>query len=200
MLITIAGWIFGWCLFPLYKVNINYVPLPIKDIPIFLVITILITMLIVIFNLPKDRRALLFSIILFGVITSILTLINERWTPSQLIKDITFSFIYKENIKLPNFQRYLIVIAMFIGMVIGNINKNEKIKYNITTIIAVRGFFSGLLMGIGADLTMGGNDVQLFITLPELSPAGVGALLSMILGVISWKAFIAFIAFINKNQ
>jgi hypothetical protein len=42
---------------------------------------------------------------------------------------------------------------------------------------------SSLLMGVGAALALGGNDVQLLLALPALSPASLSALTGMLAGI-----------------
>ncbi|NRB39213.1 MAG: YeeE/YedE family protein, partial [Pseudomonadales bacterium] len=42
---------------------------------------------------------------------------------------------------------------------------------------------AGLLMGLGAVIASGGNDTQLLLALPALSPAGVVVIISMLIGI-----------------
>jgi hypothetical protein len=42
---------------------------------------------------------------------------------------------------------------------------------------------AGACMGIGASLALGGNDSQLLLALPTLSPGGMTAILGMLIGI-----------------
>ena len=42
---------------------------------------------------------------------------------------------------------------------------------------------AGTFMGIGASLALGGNDTQLLLALPALSPAGMVTVLGMLVGI-----------------
>ena len=47
----------------------------------------------------------------------------------------------------------------------------------------VRHLLAGCLMEIGAAIASGGNDSQLLLGLPSLSPAGITTVLSMLVGI-----------------
>ncbi|WP_082627179.1 YeeE/YedE thiosulfate transporter family protein [Colwellia sp. TT2012] len=44
-------------------------------------------------------------------------------------------------------------------------------------------FVAGVFMGLGASLSMGGNDSQLLLALPAFSPAGFVAVSAMLVGI-----------------
>ena len=50
--------------------------------------------------------------------------------------------------------------------------------------LLIKHLSAGVLMGVGAAIASGGNDSQLLLTLPALSPAGWATVASMILGIV----------------
>ena len=45
-------------------------------------------------------------------------------------------------------------------------------------------------MGVGAAIASGGNDSQLLLSLPSLSPAGVATVLSMLVGIYTGRKIV----------
>lgn len=184
MFATVVGWIIGWLLLPTLTPTVSYQPLENIDtpsLPVLLVIAI--GLLFTILKTSATQRKLLFGVIFFGITASTLTLMEPLWSPSQLLKDISYTIYHSESQNWPELERYMILLGLVAGMAFGAKNRLPIKAFEVRAKQMASHLFAGIIMGLGASLALGGNDSQLLIALPAFSPAGAVAIISIILGI-----------------
>ncbi len=185
MLATIAGWLLGWLLLAIF--------LPVPKAAHFQVasewhyggLVLLLSLLIVLFVTrlkPKDRK-IWRGMLAIGLMAGIAFLYEPQWTPSGLLKAISLAVWDGDASRWPSMERFMLIAALITGMAVAALwTRSFKLVWSNW-----RGYFrhglAGILMGIGAALANGGNDSQLLLALPAMSPAGVVTVLSMLLGI-----------------
>ncbi|WP_261396789.1 YeeE/YedE thiosulfate transporter family protein [Photobacterium rosenbergii] len=184
MLATVVGWIFGWLLLPTLTPPVSYQPLENIDTPSLpALLVIAIGLLFTILKTSATQRKLLFGVIFFGITASTLTLMEPQWSPSQLLKDISYTIYHSESQNWPELERYLILLGLVVGMAFGAKSRLPIKAFEVRAKQIASHLFAGVIMGLGASLALGGNDSQLLIALPAFSPAGLVAIISIILGI-----------------
>jgi hypothetical protein len=83
----------------------------------------------------------------------------------------------------PSFERYLLFIFLLIGMFVAAYRAKQFTLVRPTLKPGLVHLGSGDLMGIGASLSMGGNDAQLLLAIPAFSIAGWISILGIIVGL-----------------
>lgn len=184
MLATITGWLISWICFtalmPELPSRVNHLP---SKIHVACLMLLSLGVLIVMLRLPKPGQILWASILLIGFMASIIFLYEPRWTPSGLLRDISLS-LYQQDAKLwPKPQRFALMLALIMGMVIAALKTHSFQFSPVSVKVLGKHLLSGLLMGLGAVIAGGGNDSQLLLALPALSPAGFIAVLGMLIGI-----------------
>ena len=105
------------------------------------------------------------------------------WSPSDFVKDLGLAILTSNPQLAPSLNRFLILMMMVMGMTVGAWRYN-KLKFTLPAPRdVVRHAASGVLMGVGASLGLGGNDYQLLLALPAQSFAGLLAIVGMLLGI-----------------
>ena len=184
MLATIVGWILGWLLLPILTPPVSYQPLEsinTPNLPALLVLALILFLTIL--KTSPERRKLLLGVILFGITASILTLLEPQWSPSQLLKDLSYTAYHRDVQVWPEVERYLIIVGLVFGMALGAKNRLALTSFQFRPNQILSHSLAGFIMGLGASLALGGNDSQLLISLPAFSPSGVVAILSIIFGI-----------------
>ena len=184
MLLTVLGWLLGWF------IEVNF--LPRAQSPEFRIstgiqyptlITLSMILAILLFTVQKPNSKVWFSLLAIGLLGGVLLIFEPNWTPSGLLKDISYSVWENDNTRLPGFERYPLVLSLMFGMILAA-KLTHCFQLQIVRLsIIPRHLIAGTLMGIGGSMATGGNDTQLLSALPSLSPAGIATVFSMILGI-----------------
>ena len=189
MMFTMVGWAIGWCIWIPQSMASNwhiefYSQLPQLPNPVIVMLfipTLAITLQRLVFK--PDQRKLWFGILAFGLLATVLFLLQPNWPPSKLIQDTGSAIFASDQYDLPAMQCYALVMAMLVGMWLAGLF-GEQFEFCKATISkAIRHTAAGGLMGLGGAAALGGNDTHLLMGLPTLSFASVAALTGMVLGI-----------------
>ncbi|MFC0173927.1 YeeE/YedE thiosulfate transporter family protein [Vibrio comitans] len=184
MLATIAGWIIAWIAFSTWMVDVK----PSRyEMPVMMqygsLIIGSILLSILVFRLDKTSRTLWLSMLSIGFMGGCIFVFEPHWTPSGLLKDVSF-YVWSNGEHLwPSLERFMLIACLVLGMLLAAIATRS---FHLEMAGAKRYFWhlgSGCLMGFGAVLAGRGNDTQLLVALPALSPAGAIAVSSIIAGI-----------------
>lgn len=184
MLATIVGWLVGWVLLTTF--------MPAQQPARFQLTTewhyggLFILSIVILFfvsRLNKPDRKIWAGMLVIGLMASIAFLYEPKWTPSGLLKDVSLALWHSDQGRWPSIERFMLIAALIGGMVIAALwTQSFKLVLSSWRVF-LRHLFAGMLMGIGAAIASGGNDSQLLLALPALSPAGVITVLSMLVGI-----------------
>jgi hypothetical protein len=184
MLLTIGGWFLGWLILT------NFVPSP--NIELFVIsplwhfsVLVVVSVVVILFmtRFSTDNRKVWATMLMIGLIASIVFLAEPHWTPSSLLKDMSFSLCAIENSVWPAMSRFVLIIALIGGMLIAAFRANTFSLLPVGLQDSFKHLAAGTLMGIGAAIANGGNDTQLLLALPSFSPAGFTTVLFMLVGI-----------------
>ncbi|MGB2078528.1 MAG: YeeE/YedE thiosulfate transporter family protein [Vibrio sp.] len=151
-------------------------------------------------RLNPANRVIWRDLLILGLMASIIFLYEPRWTPSGLLKDMGLSLWAEHMADWPSLNRFILMFCLMGGMLISTLKTGT---FSLTFYSFSRYLFhlsAGILMGIGAVLAGGGNDSQLLIALPSLSPAGFSTIFSIIFGIYLGKRLIQFILSRRKRM
>ncbi|MFV0576406.1 MAG: YeeE/YedE thiosulfate transporter family protein [Vibrio sp.] len=189
MMATVIGWFIGWVLLTPFvqtieqqKTSYDY-----HTQAIFLFV-ISITVLVAMSRFTRKNRRIWRDMLTIGFIASIVYLFEPNWTPSGLLQGISETILADQlSIFQPHkwlaFERFALVGCLLIGMFYAAYSQ-KLFKLQIASFNHhLFHILSGILMGIGAVIAGGGNDSQLLIGLPALSPASFASILSMMFGI-----------------
>jgi len=196
MIFTIIGWLIGWSILSKWNPSISHNKLMISsDITIGVLLTLSIVLMVWAFFGDNERRKLWLTMMAIGLIGGFVFLFDPKWPPSGLLHKISHAIANSDNSLWPPKESYFIFIALLIGMFSAAwyTNKFEIIKSSWKDWSLH--MMAGTFMGIGASLAFGGNDTQLLLALPTLSPAGIVAISGMLLGI--WGGQIVKIKVLN---
>lgn len=184
MLLTVCGWLIGWVLLTKFGPSIDLVKFNLS--PLWHNGTLaLLSVFIILFitQLNAENRKVWISMLLIGLMASIVFLTEQHWTPSALLKDISLSLWSNDEARWPSVSRFVLIAALVVGMVLAAL-KNKTFNLLPANIKQCgKHLAAGILMGVGAAIASGGNDSQLLLGLPSLSPAGVTTVFSMLVGI-----------------
>jgi uncharacterized membrane protein YedE/YeeE len=187
MIATITGWLVGWTILAHWSSHIDSVrsPSPTNINYLLLVIgSIAITIWAFLGN--NKRKQLWFGMMGMGLLAGFIYLYQPKWPPSGLLHHLSNALIEDELKEWPSLEQYAFTVTLLLGMFLAAwrtkrfLFEPSNIKHWAIHLLA------GILMGAGASLAMGANSVQLLLALPIFSPAGFGAVASMLLGI--WTA------------
>jgi len=184
MIFTILGWLIGWSILAKWNPSISHIKFIISsDITIGLLGILSIILVVWAFFGNKERRKLWSTMMLIGLIGGFVFLFDPKWPPSGLLHKISHAIANSDNSLWPSKDSYLLFVSLLIGMFSAALytKKFEVIKSNWKEWSLH--MMAGTFMGIGASLARGGNDTQLLLALPTFSPAGVVAVLGMLVGI-----------------
>jgi uncharacterized membrane protein YedE/YeeE len=184
MIATIIGWLVGWTILAHWSSQIDLVrnPSP-TNINYLLLIIGSVAIIIWAFLGNNQRKKLWFGMMGIGLLAGFIYLYQPKWPPSGLLNHLSHALIDNKANSWPLLEQYLFSITLLLGMFLAAWRTKKFIfkPSNIRDWSAH--MFAGILMGTGASLAMGANSVQLLLALPVFSPAGFGAVASMLLGI-----------------
>lgn len=100
----------------------------------------------------------------FGAVGGLLGVLEPLWSPSQLIRDVTERPLAMEMaVPWPTTERILISAAILTGMLVAGRVHFRQTEYQASLGRWVKHLLAGIVMGVGASLALGGNDLQLLI-------------------------------------
>lgn len=184
MLATICGWLIGWLLLTTFLTTMEPVHFNVDGYWHYRVLVIVsIGVLLFISRLNQPNQKLWLSMLAIGLMASFVFLFEAKWTPSALLKDISYSMWFGEPSQWPSLDRFILIGSLIVGMVLAAV-KTQSFKLVIEGWQSVfKHLIAGILMGVGAAIANGGNDSQLLLALPALSPAGFSSVLCMLIGI-----------------
>jgi len=184
MLFTILGWLIGWTILAHWNPSTNHIKLFLPtDITLGILISLSIVLLIWAFIGDKKRKRLWLTMMTIGLISGFVFLFDPKWPPSGLLHKVSHAFVSSGETLWPVVESYFLFISLLIGMwgAAWHSKKFKLLKSNWQQWLLH--VLAGTCMGIGASLALGGNDSQLLLALPTLSPGGIIAVISMIVGI-----------------
>ncbi len=184
MIFTILGWLIGWSILALWAPATNHTELLLpKNITLGALIALSIALFIWAFMGNAVRQKLWLTIMAIGLIAGFVFLFDAKWPPSGLLYKISHAIAHDNQALWPPLESYLLFLSLLIGMFSAAwySKKFELLKCHWQQWLLH--IMAGSLMGIGASLALGGNDSQLLLALPTFSPAGVVAVMGMIVGI-----------------
>ena len=184
MLATIVGWLAGWLLLATFMPDHQLVHVQLSFSWHYGGLFVL-SLAIVAFvcRLQKANRTIWISMLFIGFMASIAFLYEPRWTPSGLLKDVSLALWQGDQTVWPSAERFILIAGLIAGMTTAALWSGS---FSVTVSnwrVCLRHLLAGLLMGIGAAIASGGNDSQLLLALPALSPAGVVTVIAMVAGI-----------------
>lgn len=184
MIFTIIGWIIGWTILAQWHPTTNHIKLLFsKNITLGILVSISIALLIWAFTGDKKRQKLWLTMMTIGLIGGFVLLFDPNWTPSGLLHKISHALTSADKTLWPPMESYFIFLSLIAGMLAAawRSKRFEIIKSNWKQ--WVLHLMAGTCMGLGASLALGGNDSQLLLALPTLSPGGITAIFGMLTGI-----------------
>jgi len=184
MIFTIIGWIIGWTILAQWNPTTNHVKVIFSSkITLGVLVSISIALLIWAFTGDKKRKKLWLTMMTIGLIGGFVFLFDPKWTPSGLLHKISHAVINTDNTLWPPIESYFIFLSLIVGMLVAawHTKRFEVIRCNWKQ--CTLHLMAGTCMGVGASLALGGNDSQLLLALPTLSPGGITAVLGMLTGI-----------------
>lgn len=184
MIATIVGWLVGWTILAHWQPEIDVMKNPLPDNITYLLLIIgSLALTIWAFLGNKQRKTLWFSMMGIGLLAGFIFLYEPKWPPSGLLNQLSSALIGSNKKDWPALEQYLLFIALLLGMFLAAWRTNKFLFVSFNFKRWVEHLFAGTLMGIGASIAIGGNDSQLLLALPAFSPAGLGAVAGMLLGI-----------------
>ncbi|MBA6356795.1 YeeE/YedE family protein [Colwellia sp. BRX8-3] len=184
MIFTITGWIIGWSILAQWSPTTTHIKLLLsKKITLGILVSISIALLIWAFNGDKKRTKLWLTMMTIGLIGGFVFLFDDKWTPSGLLQKISHALTSADKTLWPPMESYFVFLSLIAGMLTAAWrSKRFKIVKSDWKQWLLH-LMAGACMGIGASLALGGNDSQLLLALPTLSPGGITAILGMLIGI-----------------
>lgn len=187
MLFTIVGWLSGWLALETANIEFQHVESIARNdwLSWAIVACIVLSSIWVLFRHRKHWE-IWGEIMLVGILAGAVFMLQPAWSPSDFVRDTGLAVLTNNPQMLPTIDRIAILLAMLLGMSIGAWRYGRFRLRGATRIGAVRHFLSGLLMGVGAAICLGGNDFQLLLALPAQSHGGLLAIAGMLIGIRLW--------------
>ncbi|MCL1137197.1 YeeE/YedE thiosulfate transporter family protein [Shewanella pneumatophori] len=184
MALTINGWLVGWLLLASFSLDYRISPYQIElSLHTGILVCISVFILLCTIKMTLENRKLWLSMLGIGLCAGIVFLHEPKWTPSGLLKDVSLSLWYEKSEIWPDDSRFILIGALIIGMLLAALHKKTFDLVALTSRSSLKHFLAGCLMGVGAAIASGGNDSQLLLGLPSLSPAGITTVLCMLAGI-----------------
>ena len=194
MVATICGWLLGWLLevafFPSTQVPVFEI---IPNLHFGVLIALSLSVMVFVTRLDSENRKIWVSMMGIGLMAGVVFLFEPKWTPSGFLKDISFAIANNSPDNWPAIERSALIGALLGGMITAAIFGSAFRLELVNLKVILRHLFAGTLMGTGAAIAGGGNDSQLLLGLPSLSPAGIATVASMVLGIYLVKRFLSSI-------
>ena len=189
MVLTVVGWLIGWSILAYWSPDKELVKmdsLP-GDINVLLLVLESLVIITWVFFGDRKRQKLWFGMMGIGLLAGFVYLYQPKWPPSALLHQLSQALINNNAYALPSTEQYILFVALLLGLFVAAWRKK---KFQVVRPTIKSGFvhiFAGTLMGIGASLALGGNSIHLLAGLPTFSPAGVGAIVGILVGI--WSGF-----------
>lgn len=186
MLMTMLGWIVGWCAWMFFQ--------PFTDTPMmttvprgatYALVGLSVTLTVWAFTTTPERRKLWLGVMAFGFLAGLLYLLEPHWSPSDMVLDLSSVVLGENSVPAPSPYRYALILMILLGMLLAAWRSHAFSLQKISGKKLALHLGGGTLMGVGASMSLGGNDAQLLIALPSFSPAGVLTVAFIIIGVLS---------------
>ena len=191
MFFTICGWLVGWLLLTTFVPQYQITQYQLNSSwHTAILISMSFAIVLCTTRMSKENRRLWLSMLGIGLTAGIVFLTEPKWTPSGLLKDISLSLWHQDSGLWPSDSRFLLIAALIIGMIVAAVHRKTFKFIPLNRKDCIRHLLAGCLMGIGAAIASGGNDSQLLLGLPSLSPAGITTILSMLVGIALGRRFI----------
>jgi hypothetical protein len=181
---TVLGWLVGWTILAIWRpeVSIKALPLP-TNVTYGLLIVLSVCIAIWVLIGTSERKKTWLGMMGVGLLAGFIFLYQPKWPPSGLLHDLSRAILDKNDSLWPDLERYVLFVVLLLGMMF-SAWKAKRFKLTLPGIKSwSTHLLSGILMGIGASLCMGGNDSQLLLALPTFSIAGIISISCMILGL-----------------
>ncbi|MEH6452540.1 MAG: YeeE/YedE thiosulfate transporter family protein, partial [Psychromonas sp.] len=196
MVATLVGWFLGWMILTNWHPQIVLIEKPIPETVIYGgLISISVVLSVWVYRGNKIRRKLWLSVMGIGTLAGFLFLFEPQWTPSGLLKNLNDAIFFDSD--WPSIERYLLFLGLILGMFISAWRRGKFVLRKSNPKDWLLHLSAGTLMGIGASIALGGNDTQLLLALPTFSPAGLIAVLGMLIGI--WLGLLLKKLFYFKN-
>ena len=183
MLLPMIGWLAGWVMLILLQVepNLDRSTFHPGLVPWFAVSALALASVLVFWRF-RARWRMWSGIMLVGIFAGALFLYEPAWSPSDFVRDAGLNLMGGDSLS-PSILRAMLLVAMLVGMGVGawrfgRFHWRSPASGDVSKYLG-----SGVLMGVGSALALGGNDYQLLLALPALSMAGVSALAGMLAGI-----------------
>jgi len=183
MVLTMLGWLAGWVVLIMTDVepDLRRTTYQLGLLPWFAVATLVLASILIYWKF-RYRWRMWSGIMLVGISAGCLFLYEPAWSPSDFVRDAGLNLMAGTSAP-PSLSRALILVAMLLGMTAGAWRVGR-----FRWVLPAGGetgkhLGSGVLMGIGSALALGGNDFQLLLALPALSLASLSALTGMLAGI-----------------
>ncbi|MEE8056266.1 MAG: YeeE/YedE thiosulfate transporter family protein [Pseudomonadales bacterium] len=191
MLATIIGWLAGWVLLATFMPDQQRAHFQIPSEWHYGGLFVLsLVILLLVSRLNQSDKKIWASMMAIGLMAGIVFLYEPKWTPSGLLKDVSLALWHHAQGRWPSAERLILIAALVGGMAMAAL-WTQSFKFELSGWrVFLRHLFVGILMGVGAAIASGGNDSQLLLALPALSPAGGVVVLSMLIGIYFGKKII----------
>lgn len=184
MLATMSGWLIGWLLLSLVEFNNPSVPYSLSSEVIYSVlISLSVGISLWILTVDKAQKTLWFSMFGVGLLAGFVFIYEPSWPSSGLLNGISSSTLNDDNLLFPSIERFLFFVSLLVGVFFAAWRTKRFMLVKAKLDQWLLHLLAGTLMGIGAAIAQGGNDSQLLLALPSLSPAGFLAIGGIILGI-----------------
>jgi hypothetical protein len=184
MLFTIAGWFLGWALMDFSGALPGYGAQSVDIVwPAWVAPPVLLAASITVYWRYRTLWLVWVGISLVGVMAGAIFLYQPAWSPSDFVRDVGLAMAHRNAAILPGIDRVGILLFMFMGMFFGAW-RYRRFNWAIPGLRPIsKHLAGGVLMGLGSSLALGGNDFQLLLALPAVSPAGFSATIGMLVGI-----------------
>lgn len=184
MLATLLGWYLGWNAW-LTMSEGNQATLLSSPPTIVTVLLMAVSLSLSIWALsrPATPRKIWLHTLAFGFLGALLLLIEQRWFPIAIAVDSGY-LVSGQSIPVPALvHRIALLATLMLGMTIAAWHMGRFRWHRLHVWQLGRNLVSGLIMGVGASMALGGNLLQILVATPAASPAGLLTVATMLLGV-----------------
>lgn len=134
-------------------------------------------------RLAAPRYRLSFGVLLLGVCSGLLFLLEGAWTHTNYLREETKSWLF-DGIA-PGWLRGVLVMTLFLGMLVSSIHRSSFRWRLPVTDNWLKRSVGGVLMGAGGALVPGGNDTLILVLIPTLSIQAVASYVALLAGIAS---------------
>ena len=186
MLMTMAGWIIGWCAWMFFQ-PFTATPM-MTSVPrgaTYILVGLSIGLTVWGLTTTPERRRIWLGIMTFGFLAGLLFLLEPHWSPSDMVLDLSTLALGENTAPPPSPYRYALILMILLGMLIAAWRAHSFRLQPIELQKLGLHLGAGALMGVGASMSLGGNDAQLLTALPAFSPAGILTVAFIVVGVLA---------------